>query len=138
MHIHNITNVNTHQSKRPCLRGHKIYIFGNISSVCLIYASGQRRIFLKKQHFHYITYIAPLQHKNPCFRGREFIILVQHKNLTLKHKSASVSAYSVFKLRRIKISIRIASIIVSIASKNSLISIHGHSWTCLFSIQSTA
>ena len=51
---------------------------------------------------------------------------LQHKDIILINKSASVSAYPVFKLRSIRISIRITSIRISIASKYFLISIHGH------------
>ena len=51
---------------------------------------------------------------------------LQHKDILLIRKSASVSAKLVFKLSSIRISIRITSIRISIASKHFLISIHGH------------
>ena len=52
--------------------------------------------------------------------------LLQHKDIILIHKSASVSAEPVFKLSSIRISIRITSIRISIASKHFLISIQWH------------
>ena len=54
-----------------------------------------------------------------------FYALVQHKDIILIHKSASVSALPVHKLRSIMNNIRMTSIRFSIASKHFLLEVTG-------------
>ena len=95
MHFHYMTYMAKPQRKNPYPGVMKFTIWVDpflviitIYLVCLIYASEERRRFLKGiMYLHYMTYMVTPQRKNPCAGGHEINnlgrLFIGHHNYTL-------------------------------------------------------
>lgn len=91
--------------------------------------SNNNCILVKPEQFLFLFLLSGPKNKTLIVKrdvGPVKKMLLQHKDNSLIHKSASVTAKSVFKLSSVRISIRMTTCSNNIDSKHVIIIIYGH------------